>query len=139
MKKITALSSSVILYFISVSSAFAAPSASPGSIQITNPGVGYNDISQFINAALRLSFIIALLIVLVMLVWGALQWILSGGDKEAIEAARNRIMHALIGLAILAVAFALVNLAGTFVGINLLGTFTIPTPESPVPALPTPR
>lgn len=135
MKKLTFLAG-FVAYFAFAAIAFAAPSASPGSIQLTNPNVGYADISQFINAALRLAFIISLLIVLVMLVWGAIQWILSGGDKDAIEAARNRIIHALVGLAILAVAFALVNLAGTFVGIDLLGKFTIPTPGSPTPTLP---
>ncbi len=132
MKKLTAISSVISTYLILTSTTLAQ------NLQITKPEAGYATIQAFLNAALRLAFIIALLIVLVMLVWGAVQWILSGGDSEAIEAARNRIIHALVGLAILAVAFALVNLAGTFVGINLLGNFTIPTPVEPTPAIPVP-
>lgn len=123
---------SAVGYFLSATATFAQ-----GTISIQNPNVGYDDISKFINAALRLAFIIALLIVLVMFVWGAIEWIASGGDKENIDKARKRITNALIGLVILAVAFAIVNLAGTFVGINLLGTFTIPTPTAPTPTLPT--
>ncbi len=36
----------------------------------------------------------------VFLLWGGIQWITAGGDKDAIEKARKRIINALIGLAI---------------------------------------
>ena len=107
-------------------------------IQIVKPGVGYANISDFINAVIRLAFILALVIVLVMMIWGAVQWIFSGGEKEAVAGARDRIIHALIGLAILAVAFALVVIAGQFVGIDLLGKLIIPSPDQPTPTIPKP-
>ncbi len=107
-------------------------------IQIVKPGVGYSNISDFINAIIRLAFILALIIVLVMMIWGAVQWIFSGGEKEAVAGARDRIIHALIGLAILAVAFALVVIAGQFVGIDLLGRLIIPSPDQPTPTIPKP-
>lgn len=130
MKKL-AIFSSLAGYLSIAKIAFA-------DIQIQKPGVGYSDISAFLNALIRLIFIIALILVLFMLVWGALQWIFSGGSKEAVGAARDRIIHALVGLAILAVAFALVVLAGQFIGIDLLGRFIIPSPEVPTPPLPRP-
>lgn len=136
MKKVTAISTAMGSFLTFASNAFAQ------TIQIVQPkdaagkDIGYANISQFINAGLRLAFIIALIAVLVMLVWGAVEWIFSGGNKEAYGKARDRILHALIGLAILAVAFAIVNFAGQFVGINLLGTFTIPSPGTPNTALP---
>lgn len=130
MKKLAAITSS-IGYFLSSAVAFAQANR----IQISNPDVGYDTLSKFINAALRLAFIVALIAVLVMLVWGALQWILSGGEKEAVGEARGRIINALIGLAILAVAFALVQFAGAFVGINILKDFEIPSPTNPTPSL----
>lgn len=139
MKKLSTLTSG-ISYLLLAATTFAQ-----GNIQIkppesaTDQPVGYTNISDFLNASLILVFIVALIIVLVMLVWGAVSWILSGGDDDAIKGARNRIIHALVGLAILAVAFALVNLAGTFVGIDLLGDLKIPTPSSPTPFLPTPK
>jgi hypothetical protein len=132
MKKLAAAISS--LAYLTVNSVALASH----EIRVNQPRVGYGDISTFINAAIRLAFIIALLAVLVMLVWGALQWIFSGGDKEGVGKARGRILHALIGLAILAVAFALVTLAGSFVGIDLLGQVTVPSPGNPEPAIPTP-
>lgn len=138
MKKLTALSSAVIAYLNLTSLALAQTIQIEAPKTAANTTAGYTNFSDFLNAAIRLAFIIALIAVLVMLIWGAIQWIFSGGSKEPLEAARNRIIHALVGLAILAVAFALVTLAGNFVGINLLGTFTIPSPGTPKPLLPAP-
>ncbi|QQG43763.1 MAG: hypothetical protein HYW45_01940 [Candidatus Daviesbacteria bacterium] len=109
--------------------------AADTTIQIKKPDVGFANISDFLNAGIRLIFIIALIIALVMLVWGAVEWILSGGNKDAIGNARGRIIHALVGLAILAVAFAIVQLAGGFLGVDLLREFTIPSPQNPTPSL----
>lgn len=138
MKKIAALSTTFgYLSLAAINFVSAQVNQNPNNISIANPGVGYTNISDFLNAAIRLAFIVALIAVLVMLVWGAIQWIFSGGDKEAVAAARNRIIHALVGLAILAVAFALVTLAGSFVGINILkpGGFNVPNPDNPTPSL----
>ena len=135
MKKLTALIGTGVVFLTSAIPAFAQNP--PLKIDTTNIP-GYKSIGQFISAGLTLIFIIALIAVLVMLVWGALQWIFSGGDKEAVASARNRILHALIGLAVLAIAIALVNLAGVFVGINILSPqgFTIPNPSNFAPTLP---
>lgn len=133
MKKSFAALTATATYLLSTASAFAQ------SIQVDTRGLpGYTNISTFINAALRFAFVIALLGVLVMLVWGGVSWIISGGEKEAIGEARKRIVNALIGLAILAVAFAIAQLAGQFVGVNLLGELFIPTPTNPTPNLPSP-
>ena len=108
----------------------------PNSIQISPPvlngnPVGYTSIADFLNKAITLAFIIAVIAVLIMLVWGAIQWIFSGGEKEAVAAARGRIINALIGLAILAVAFAIAGVAGQFLGFNIFQRFDIPSPSRP--------
>jgi len=41
---------------------------------------------------------------------GAIQWISSGGDKASVEAARGKVMNAIIGLIVLFVVFALIKL-----------------------------
>lgn len=101
-------------------------------IDIEKPNVGYSNIGTFITAAIQLAFVIAIIVALAMLIWGAVQWIFSGGEKEAVDKARTRITNALIGLAILAVAFAIITLAGQFLGIDLFNLI-IPTPERPTP------
>jgi len=55
-----------------------------------------------------------------MLITGAIQWISSGGDKQALESARNKISNALVGIVILFAVFAIINLIETFFGINIM-------------------
>lgn len=73
-------------------------------------------ISLFLNNLITLIYEVAAILVVFMLLWGGLEWILSGGDKEKVEGARKRIVNALIGLAILAVAFAILKVFGVFTG-----------------------
>jgi len=111
-----------------LSTVFAAGS---GDINIgpkaTAAGVNkVGTIGDLIGAAIGSAFLIAFLLVFVMLVFGGVQWILAGGDKEGTEKARKRITAALIGLAIVFSAYALAFLVEAIFKISIL-TFTIPT------------
>jgi|Napbiome12C3dose_1001474.scaffolds.fasta_scaffold00004_111 hypothetical protein len=91
-----------------------------GQVVISPPAnVGFRSLSDFIEKALLLVFTVGAFIVLLMLIIGAYEWMTSGGDKEAVGKARNRIINALIGLVVLAVAFALVRIIGIFTGLEL--------------------
>lgn len=121
MKKIIG-TASAFLTFLLAKSAFAQ------TIAISPPAQGYKELGGFFTNVLTLAFLIAILVVLVMLVWGAFEWITSGGDKDAVGKARNRIINALIGLAVLAIAYALTRAAGQFLGFDITAGFPIPTP-----------
>lgn len=123
MRKIAYLSS-ILGYLAYVKAAFAA---SPSPIVISPPPQGYKDLGAFVTNALTLAFIVAILVVLAMLVWGAFEWVTSGGDKDHVASARNRIINALVGLAVLAIAFALARLFGQFIGLDITN-ITVPTP-----------
>lgn len=87
------------------------------------------DIGKLISAVIGLVLIIAALVFFFMLVVGGLQWMLSGGDKTATEAARGRITAALIGLVIVFAAWAIVKLVEQFLGIVIIsGPISIPKP-----------
>lgn len=92
-------------------------------------GIGFATIGDAIGNFLTIALAVAVLVVLVMLIIGAYEWITSGGDKEAVAKARNRIINALIGLVILAVAFALARLAGQIAGFPDITKLNIPTPN----------
>lgn len=77
---------------------------------------GAAGISLFFNNLIVLIYIIAAVAFVFMLLWGALQWILSGGNKEALDGARRRLTHAIIGIILLAITFALLRVIGTFTG-----------------------
>lgn len=122
MKKIVFLGSA-IASFLTPAIAFAdSITVSPG------PNTGFKSLGNAISNVITLAFAVAVLIVLVMLILGAYEWIVSGGDKEAVGKARNRIINALLGLVVLAVAFALAKVFGSFVGLNL-SNISIPTPD----------
>ncbi len=91
------------------------------------PGFNITDLGLLISNAIGVALIIAGILVFVFLVWGGIQWITSGGDKGKTEEARSRITAALIGLAIVAAAWAVMQLISYFFGISILGgTTSIP-------------
>ena len=55
-----------------------------------------------------------------LIIWGAILWITSGGDKNKVEEARNKISTAIIGLIILATTIAIFNLVANFLGITTI-------------------
>lgn len=91
-----------------------APDALKGFIGKDPTGAG--GISTFLSNLIALIYSLAAIVLIFMLIWGAFQWMTSGGDKEKIEAARNRIIHAIIGLILFAIAFAVIQVLGQFTG-----------------------
>jgi len=68
-----------------------------------------------------MGFVVGAIIFLFMLISGAITWITSGGDKNAVEAARGRVTSAIVGIVVLFVTFAAITLIENFFGgINIL-------------------
>lgn len=70
---------------------------------------------------ISLFFLVGGIGTVVYFIWGAVDWILSGGDKEKIAGARKKMTHALVGLALLSLSFVIINWIGLIVGFNPLG------------------
>jgi hypothetical protein len=64
--------------------------------------------------------VIGALMVLLYLVWGAISWITSGGDKAKVEHARGQITNAVIGIIVLASTLAIFMLLQRFLGIEVI-------------------
>jgi len=79
--------------------------------------------------------IVGAILAFIYIVLGGLQWITSGGDKTHLEAARNKITNAIVGLIIVAAAWAIMLLVQQFLGINIFGgNVNLPTAfGSPAP------
>ncbi len=101
-----------------------AASASPAFAQVTTitidppSGTGVSDIGTLINAVFTAAVVIAVLFVFFMLLMGGYGWITAGGDKAKVEEARTRITNAIIGLAIVASAFAIMTIVANFFGVS---------------------
>ncbi len=91
----------------------------PETVRITNFGRLFSGVVAFLLlAAFILSFF--------FLILGGISWLTSGGDKAAVEAARNKIIAAIVGLVIVAATWALFQLVGGTIGFNILGGFEVP-------------
>ena len=99
--------------------------------KITNPAIGdrLNSMlvmdptyffEELIPNGIGLLFVFGGLAFFFMFVWGAISWILSGGDKAGVESAKNKITNSLIGMALMVGIFAIVNLIENFFGISIL-------------------
>lgn len=104
-----------------------AGSGNGSNPEITNPVLG--DLGQktgiaffqsFIPNLISLAFVAGAIIFFFILVFGAIQWITAGSDKQALEGARGRIISAIVGIVILFALFAVLNLVETFFGVNIL-------------------
>ena len=91
-----------------VSEAFASEVEVPSSF--------FTDIGSLISSVLTLVMAIGALLVFLYLILGGIDWITSGGDKTKTEGARNKITAAIIGLIVLAAAWAILTIALNFLG-----------------------
>lgn len=108
---------------------FGTVDAPPGSTNLgPDPVAGTG---KFIGFLLQGIFVIAGLLSLAYMIWGALDWIISGGDKTKIEKAQQKITQAVIGLILVVVSFGVfVVIAGPALGIidPSKGAFSIKIP-----------
>ena len=125
MKKITALSLSAISYLAIVPSAFGA--TPPIVIDPCSAGrfhtlcdVASGGIGPLIGAIIQILFVVATLLALGFLIFGGIKWIVSGGDKAKVEAARGTIVAALVGLVLVFVSYFILNFVFQFFGIELI-------------------
>lgn len=87
------------------------------------------NIGELVSATVGTLLIISALLAFVYLILGGIQWITSGGDKAGMEAARNKITHAIVGLIIVGAAWAIMILVQNFLGISIIGgSITLPKP-----------
>lgn len=85
-----------------------------GGLDLTKTGaVG---ISKFLSNLITLIYTLAAIVLIFMLLWGAWDWITSEGDKEKLDSARKKIINALVGIILFAVAFAIIQVFGQFTG-----------------------
>lgn len=100
------------------------------TINIAQPSnIKINDVGKLISALVGLLLILSALIAFFYLILGGISWITSGGDKAAMETARNKITHAIVGLIIVGAAWAVMILVQNFLGVQIIGgTLTLPTP-----------
>lgn len=129
MKRVYPYIASSVAFLGTVAPAFAETTIDPCA---KTGGANFNLLctlnfsGTIVSSLITVAFIIASLIALAFLIFGGIKWITSGGDKTAVEGARNTIVAALVGLVIVFLAYFIIRIVFTFFGLNF-STFTIPT------------
>lgn len=123
IKTVRAVCSSALMAF------FVHPVVAAADIDIPQPtGFRITNIGRVISSAVSFILVIAGLLAFVYLILGGIQWITSGGDKAGLEGARNKIIHAIVGLIVVFSAWAITILLQNFLGITILGAINIDRP-----------
>jgi len=84
--------------------------------KITPPGgIGGGDnpqagISNFISLGIQIFIIVCVIALLIYMLWGAFDWIISGGEKEKITKAQQKITNAVIGFIVVFAVITVFNL-----------------------------
>jgi hypothetical protein len=74
---------------------------------------------DFVSSILQGAMVVAALLLLLFLIWAAIDWITAGGDSGKIEKARQKITQSIIGIIVLASVVALFTLVQNFLGIKI--------------------
>jgi predicted Kef-type K+ transport protein len=96
--------------------------------EITNPALtealqkmtGLAFLQIIINNIIVLFLVAGVVVALILIIIGGIQWMTASGDKAKMESARGRIVGALVGLVIILAVYAIIRLVGDFLGIELL-------------------
>lgn len=125
MKKINLILISSILLLSSYDQSFAqvtvAIAPPKGMIPTTVT------LASIVNFLVQALFAIGSIAAVCYLIYGGIKWIISGGDKAGVEAARNHIIAAIVGLIIVVGTFAIISLVYDVLGLGTFtSTFTLP-------------
>lgn len=88
-------------------------------------------LGKLLSTGISIFFLVASLALLIYLLWGAYDWLTSGGEKEKLSKAQLKIVNAIVGMLLMIVAIVVFNviminvLGGKFIGPGF--TFTVPT------------
>jgi hypothetical protein len=103
----------------------------PAYAQICNPALpllgcggatkGGDLLGGLIGGAVAMLLIVGTIAAFIFLILGALRWILSSGDKAKLQQAQETITNAILGLILLASAWAIIALVGNFLGLGVIG------------------
>ena len=86
----------------------------------------FKNLGDLLASGIQIALLAAGLMVLMMVIWGGIQYVTSGGDKELAQAAQKRITAALVGLVIVVAAYALAVILEKVLGIKIVSGITFP-------------
>lgn len=99
------------------------PITPPPNFITPSPEIGLAGIIQWI---IIIAVAVGIIAALIFLLWGAIKWITSGGDKDKVANARNTILFSIIGLIVVLLSVVIIQFIGGILGVNV---FNLPESE----------
>lgn len=88
-----------------------------------------NALADYITIFWETAFILSGLGFLLYLLLGGFRYLMAGGDQKAVMEAKNIIVHAIIGLGIIAASFVIIRIVESIFGLTIItGAIKLPTP-----------
>ena len=95
----------------------------PLGLETMTPSAAPSLFAVFISSTIGLITLIAIIWFIINLVTGAISIIASGGDKQALEAAKKKITSGLIGLLVTIFALFIIGMIGWMIGFPSILSF----------------
>lgn len=105
----------IVLCCVLVLPSFAYAQDPLGVGKVPSEGLYQQDLREILPKAINWLLSIAAVVALLAIVWGGLQYITSLGDESKAKTAKSVIFYAVLGLLIIGISFAIINLVKTFV------------------------
>lgn len=125
MKKISLLLLSLYSFLIPSLSHAQTFKLDNNGLGVPTGGSAEGTVQTIILNVITLLFAIGGIGVVIYFIWGTVDWIMSGGDKEKVSNARKKMTNAIIGLFLLALSFAIIRTVGAIAGFDPLGNLQI--------------
>lgn len=91
---------------------FAVVIPTYGDIQVTGIPQGSGKVGQLIVIVVYILILLGAVLSISFLLFGAIKWITSGGDKQKLEEARKTVTYSIIGLIVIISALVIVTILG---------------------------
>lgn len=88
--------------------AFAQQVCPPGYENLCKMDVSQN--TNFVGNFIQILIVLAVVLSVIYLVWSGIRWIMSGGDKGKVEAARSGVIASIVGLIISLLAYFIISI-----------------------------
>lgn len=82
-------------------------------------GDAFSNIGELFTNIIRLALFIAALVFLAMIIWGGLRYLNAGGDPKNADAARSTLTNAVIGLLIVLLSLAIIEIITRLAGVSI--------------------
>ena len=74
------------------------------------PDLGRTTLENIVGTGLDLLVLAAVILCLLYFIWGGINWMMSEGDKQKINQARQKLVFSIIGLGVVFISFLIINI-----------------------------